>query len=70
MKKHTEKFLEHLEKLLHRTKSPPLALTYTYHFLKDKSEEEVSLDVIRFVSQLSDLSSGVSMASSLQGILT
>lgn len=55
---------------MHRTKSPPLALTYTYHFLTDKTEEELSLDVIRFVSQLADLSQGVSMSSSLQGILS
>lgn len=67
---HPQLFTEQIERLLHRTKSPPLAVTYTYHFLKDKSEEELSLDVIRFVSQLADLSPGVSMASSLQGILT
>jgi hypothetical protein len=69
IKVQTELFLKHLEKLMHRTKSPPLALTYTHHFLKDKSEEELSLDIIRFVSQLADLSTGVSMASSLHGIL-
>lgn len=55
---------------MHRTKSPPLAITYTFHFLKDKNEEELSLDVIRFVSQLADVSSGVSMSSSLHGLLT
>jgi hypothetical protein len=64
------RFLERLSVLLHRTKSPPLALTYTYHFLVDKTEEELSLDVIRFVSQLADLSQGVSMSSSLHGILS
>ena len=59
-----------LEEALRRTKSPPLAVTYTYHFLKDKSEEELSLDVIRFISQLADVSPGVSMSGSLHGILS
>ncbi len=70
MKTHTQLFLDHLERVLHRTKSPPLALTYTFHFLSDKTEEELSLDVIRFVSQLADVSPGVSMGSSLHGILS
>ena len=39
LKKDTPRFLERLEGLLQRTKSPPLALTYTYHFLSDKTEE-------------------------------
>jgi hypothetical protein len=69
MRTATGKFLEHVEKLLQRTKSPPIAITYTYHFLKDKTEEELSLDVIRFISQLADISQGVSMSSSLNGIL-
>lgn len=69
LKKDTPRFLERLEGLLQRTKSPPLALTFTYHFLSDKTEEELSLDVIRFISQLADLSQGVSMSSSLHGIL-
>lgn len=65
----TARFLTYAEKLLQRTKSPPIAITYTYHFLKDKTEEELSLDVIRFISQLADISQGVSMSSSLNGIL-
>ncbi len=55
---------------MQRTKSPPIAITYTYHFLKDKTEEELSLDVIRFISQLADISQGISMSTSLHGILT
>jgi len=70
LKTHTHACLSFLERLLHRTKSPPLAITYTYHFLKDKTEEELSLDIIRFVSQLADVSPGVSMNSSLQDILS
>jgi protein involved in ribonucleotide reduction len=70
MKRQTGMFLEYIEKLLQRTKSPPIAITYTYHFLRDKTEEELSLDVIRFISQLADLSQGVSMSSSLKWILT
>lgn len=70
MRTQTAKFLAYAEKLLQRTKSPPIAITYTYHFLKDKTEEELSLDVIRFISQLADISQGVSMSSSLNGILT
>jgi hypothetical protein len=37
--------------------------------MRDKTEEELSLDVIRFVSQLADLSPGVSMSSSLYNVL-
>jgi len=69
MHTYTPLFLKALEKMLHRTKSPPIAVTYTYHFLRDKTEDELSLDVIRFVSQLADLSPGVSMSSSLHNIL-
>jgi hypothetical protein len=67
---HLKAFAEHLEQLLQRSKSPPLALVYTCRFLRDKSEEELSLDVVRFVSQLADVSPGVSMSGSLHGILT
>jgi len=69
MHTYTPLFLNTIEKILHRTKSPPIAINYTYQFLKDKTEEELSLDVIRFVSQLADLSPGVSMSSSLYNIL-
>ena len=69
MKDNVDSFLKHIETVMHRTKSPPLAVIYTYQFMKDKTEEELSLDVIRFISQLADLSPGVSMSGSLHNVL-
>ena len=65
-----DKFLSFLHHALKRTKSPPLAVTYTYLFLMQKNQEELSLDILRFISQLADLSPGVSMSGSLHNILS
>jgi hypothetical protein len=70
MNRKREQFLAWLETALQRTRSPPIALSFTYQLLREKTEEELSLDLIRFISQLSDLSPGVSMSSSLYGVLS
>ena len=63
------KALPMLAPLLQRTKNPPISIVYTHEFLRPKSNEEYALDIVRFVSQLSDLSDGVSVSSSLQSVI-
>lgn len=61
--------IAYLEKLQSRSKHVPLAITYTLEFMKAANEAELSLTLIRFISQLADVSAGVSMASSLHYVL-
>lgn len=61
--------IKQLEDLLHRTKNPPISIIYTLEFLRDKSSQEHSLDIIRFISQLSDLSEGYSVSTSLRDVI-
>ena len=58
-----------LNELANRTKNPPISIIYTRAFLQNKSDEEHGLDIVRFISQLSDLSEGVSVASSLRDVI-
>lgn len=58
-----------LENMMKRTKNPPISIIYTCQLLKKKSIEEYSLDIVRFISQLSDLSDGTSVSHSLQNVI-
>jgi len=53
---------------LRRCRNPPISAVYTYELLIPKPIASYALDVVRFVSQLADLSKGASISESV-GIL-
>lgn len=57
--------LKELGRLLRRSKNPPLSAQYTYELLSDKSTAAYGLDIVRFISQLADLSQGTSIVESV-----
>lgn len=60
--------LAELEVCLRRCRNPPISAVYTYELLMEKPMASYALDVVRFVSQLADLSKGSSISESV-GIL-
>lgn len=60
-----EKGLAELELLLRRSRAPPISVVYTYELLRPKEAQSYALDLVRFVSQLADLSEGSSVSESV-----
>lgn len=56
--------------MLSRLKNPPISALHTVDLLKSTNPENQSLELIRFLSQLSDISEGTSMSTSLKGIIS
>lgn len=55
--------------MLSRIKNPPISALHTVDILKSTSPENQGLELIRYLSQLSDISEGTSMSTSLKGII-